>query len=84
MYPSGQQSLTLHSIMTAVAASGRRWGPGHRVPPGSVIELSDRDQEEIARGAHPLVRSGRVSGTAYDRSALQSEIAEMLRLSVID
>jgi hypothetical protein len=44
--------LQLRSIMTAVVACGRRWVPGRGVAPGSFIELSDRDLEEIARAEH--------------------------------
>ncbi len=40
--------LQLRSILTAVAARGRRWTPVHLVPPGSVIELS----EERPAGGH--------------------------------
>jgi hypothetical protein len=44
--------LQLRSVMTAVVARGRRWVPRRAVPPGSFIELSDRDLEEIARAEH--------------------------------
>jgi hypothetical protein len=44
--------LQLRSVMAAVVARGRRWVPGRTVPPGSFIELNDRDLEEIARAEH--------------------------------
>jgi hypothetical protein len=44
--------LQLRSVMTAVVARGRRWVPRRAVPPGSFIELSDPDLEEIARAEH--------------------------------
>ena len=44
--------LQLRSVMTAVVARGRRWVPRRAVPPGSFIELSERDLEEIARAEH--------------------------------
>jgi hypothetical protein len=44
--------LQLRSIMTAVAARGRHWVPARAVRPGSFIELSDRDLEEVARAEH--------------------------------
>jgi hypothetical protein len=44
--------LQLRSVMTAVVARGRRWVPRHAVAPGSFIELSDGDLEEIARAEH--------------------------------
>ncbi|HEX9528481.1 MAG TPA: hypothetical protein VF951_13365, partial [Streptosporangiaceae bacterium] len=44
--------LQLRSIMAAVAARGRRWVPGRAVVPGSFIELTDADLEEIARTEH--------------------------------
>jgi hypothetical protein len=44
--------LQLRSVMTAVVARGRRWVPRRAVPPGSFIELTDRDLEEIARADH--------------------------------
>jgi len=44
--------LQLRSIMAAVAARGRRWVPGRAVVPGSFIELTDPDLEEIARTEH--------------------------------
>jgi hypothetical protein len=44
--------LQLRSIMTATVARGRRWVPSRGVPPGSLIELSDRDVEQIACAEH--------------------------------
>jgi len=44
--------LQLRSVMTAVVARGRRWVPRRAVAPGSFIELSDRDLEEITRAEH--------------------------------
>jgi Trk K+ transport system NAD-binding subunit len=44
--------LQLRSIMTAVVERGRRWVPLRSVLPGSIIELSDRELEEIARAEH--------------------------------
>jgi hypothetical protein len=44
--------LRLRSLMTAVAARGRRWAPRWAVAPGSFIELSDQDLEEVARAEH--------------------------------
>ena len=44
--------LQLRSIMTATVACGRRWVPSRGVAPGSFIELSDRDYEQIARAEH--------------------------------
>jgi hypothetical protein len=44
--------LQLRSILSAVAARGRRWVPVRAVAPGSFIELSDRDLEEVARAEH--------------------------------
>ena len=44
--------LQLRSILTAVAARGRRWAPLHLVPPGSVIELSHEDLTAITIAEH--------------------------------
>ncbi|HEY2521970.1 MAG TPA: hypothetical protein VGJ19_17820 [Streptosporangiaceae bacterium] len=44
--------LQLRSVMTAVVERGRRWVPLRSIPPGSIIELSDRELEEIARTEH--------------------------------
>jgi hypothetical protein len=44
--------LQLHSIMTAVVQRGRRWVPARSVAPGSFIELTEHDLEEIARVEH--------------------------------
>ena len=44
--------LQLRSVMTAVAARGREWVPARAVPPGSFIELTDRDVTEVARAEH--------------------------------
>lgn len=44
--------LQLRSVMGAVVARGRSWVPGRAVAPGSFIELSDRDLEEVARAEH--------------------------------
>jgi hypothetical protein len=44
--------LELRSILSAVAARGRRWAPVHLVPPGSVIELSEEDLTQIAIAEH--------------------------------
>jgi hypothetical protein len=42
----------LRSVMAAVAARGRRWVPSCAVPPGSFIELNDRDLAEAAGAGH--------------------------------
>ena len=44
--------LQLRSVMTAVVERGRRWVPQRSVAPGSIIELSDRELEEITRAEH--------------------------------
>jgi hypothetical protein len=44
--------LQLHSIMTAMVQRGRRWVPARAVAPGSFIELTEHDLEEIARAEH--------------------------------
>jgi hypothetical protein len=44
--------LQLRSILTEVAACGRRWVPARAVQRGSFIELSERDLETIARAEH--------------------------------
>jgi hypothetical protein len=44
--------LQLRSVMTAVVNHGRRWVPRPAVAPGSFVELSDRELEEIARAEH--------------------------------
>ena len=44
--------LQLHSIVAAVVARGRRWVPSRVVPPGSFIEVSDHDLEEVAFAEH--------------------------------
>jgi len=42
----------LRSILTQVAALGRQWVPVRHVPPGSFIELSETELEQIAMAAH--------------------------------
>lgn len=44
--------LQLRSIMTLTVARGRRWIPSRGVAPGSFIELSDSDVEQIAGAEH--------------------------------
>ena len=44
--------LQLRSVMTVVAARGREWVPARAVPPGSFIELTDRDVTAVARAEH--------------------------------
>jgi hypothetical protein len=44
--------LQLRSILSAVAARGRQWVPVRMVPPGSSIELTETDLDEIARAEH--------------------------------
>ncbi len=44
--------LQLRSILSAVAARGRQWVPVRMVPPGSYIELTETDVEEVARAEH--------------------------------
>ena len=44
--------LQLRSVMTAVVGRGRVWVPARAVSPGSFIELTDRDVEEVARIEH--------------------------------
>jgi hypothetical protein len=40
--------LMLHSVMSAVAATGRLWVPAQMVPEGSFIELSEREAGQVA------------------------------------
>jgi hypothetical protein len=44
--------LQLRSVLTQVAALGRRWAPVRLVPPGSFIELSRPDLERVAMAEH--------------------------------
>jgi Trk K+ transport system NAD-binding subunit len=44
--------LQVRSLMAAAVARGRRWVPRRSVTPGSFIELSERDLDEIARDEH--------------------------------
>jgi hypothetical protein len=44
--------LQLRSVLTQVAALGRQWAPVRHVPPGSFIELSETELEQIAIAAH--------------------------------
>jgi hypothetical protein len=44
--------LQLRSVLTQVAALGRQWAPVRLVPPGSFIELSQRELEQIAMAEH--------------------------------
>jgi hypothetical protein len=53
--------LELRSILSAVAACGRQWAPVHLVPPGSVIELSERDLTGIAIAEHTRWQQRRVA-----------------------
>jgi hypothetical protein len=53
--------LELRSILSAVAARGRRWAPVHLVPPGSIIELSEADLTAIAITEHTRWRDRRLA-----------------------
>jgi hypothetical protein len=44
--------LQVHSILSAVAQLGRRWVPTRTVQPGSFIELSERELENVAMAEH--------------------------------
>lgn len=44
--------LQVHSILSAVAQLGRRWVPTRTVQPGSFIELSERELEDVAMAEH--------------------------------
>lgn len=44
--------LQLRSIMTAIADLGRLWIPVRMVPPGSFIELGERELESVAAAEH--------------------------------
>jgi hypothetical protein len=44
--------LELRSILSEVAARGRRWAPVHQVPPGSIVELSEEDLTRITIAEH--------------------------------
>jgi hypothetical protein len=44
--------LQLRSVLTQVAALGRRWEPARLVPSGSFIELSKQDLERVAMAEH--------------------------------
>jgi hypothetical protein len=66
--------LQLRSVMSAVVARGRRWVPRRAVAPGSFIELSDRDLEEIARAVSARMAPGPGPPAGY-----RAENAEYLR-----
>jgi hypothetical protein len=53
--------LELRSILTEVANCGREWAPVHRVPEGSVIELSEEELTRIARAEHTRWLRGRLA-----------------------
>ncbi len=53
--------LQLRSILTQVAALGRRWEPARLVPPGSFIELSQPDLERVAMAEHARWRRRRLA-----------------------
>jgi hypothetical protein len=53
--------LELRTILSAVAACGRQWAPVHLVPPGSIIELSERDLTGIAIAEHTRWQQRRVA-----------------------
>jgi hypothetical protein len=60
-------NLQLRSILTQVAALGRRWEPARLVPPGSFIELSQPDLERVAMAEHDRwyrrrLAAGRLAG----------------------
>lgn len=42
----------LRSLMAAVVAHGRRWAPSRAVPPGSFIELTERELREVTQAEH--------------------------------
>ena len=44
--------LQLRSVMAAVVAQGRRWVPSRAVAPGSFIELTDDEVQEVTRKEH--------------------------------
>jgi hypothetical protein len=53
--------LQLRSVLTQVAALGRRWAPVRLVPPGSFIELSQPDLEQVAMAEHDRWRQRRLT-----------------------
>ncbi len=53
--------LQVRSIMAAVASLGRRWAPSRAVVPGSFIELSARELEEVACTEHTRWYTRRVA-----------------------
>ncbi len=53
--------LQLRSLMTAVVARGRRWVPRRAIAPGSFIELTGQDLEEVARAEHARWHQWRVA-----------------------
>jgi hypothetical protein len=72
--------LQLRSILTAVAALGRRWAPVHLVPPGSVIELSQADLTEVAITEHTRwVRRRLATGRAGENAVPWEELADRTR-----
>jgi hypothetical protein len=44
--------LQVRMIMSAITAQGRLWIPVHMVPPGSVIELTEREAAQAAEAEH--------------------------------
>jgi len=66
--------LQVRSVMTAVVARGREWVPARAVPPGSFIELTDRDVAAVARAEHTRwyqrrLAAGRARGSRAGASA---------------
>jgi hypothetical protein len=53
--------LELRSILTEVRNCGRQWAPVHRVPEGSVIELSEEELTRIASAEHTRWLCGRLA-----------------------
>jgi hypothetical protein len=58
--------LQVHSILSAVAQLGRRWVPARTVKPGSFIELSEQELENVAMAEHTRwqLRAKAASGSA--------------------
>lgn len=75
--------LQLRSVLTQVAALGRRWAPVRLVPPGSFIELSRPDLERWSGRRRATRSPARATGWWKDRaaSAGRSGISSSARLT---
>jgi hypothetical protein len=73
----------VRSIMAAAATVGRLWVPAHAVPPGSIIELSEREARQIAEAEHTRWLNRRLAvGLRHEHAVPWTDLPQSFKTAV--